>query len=231
MLFRSKKGYKIVCPFHQDKDPSLHITEKNGKTTFKCFGCDAGGDIVDFIEKYTGFEKSEAIKEACQILGIENNNQPSKIQNFVDFIKNLKPEGKLKDYKYENTYIYRNADNKPIFLKNKYRNIDDPTIKTFVTKGVIETENSYRYLKSEFGEDFDKIEKYIYNYPRVKKAIENNQNIYIVEGEKDADNLNRLGLVSTTIYTKTWEKTYTNQLESAKIIFIEIGRASCRERV
>ena len=29
---KTKKGYKIVCPFHQDKDPSLHITEKNGKT-------------------------------------------------------------------------------------------------------------------------------------------------------------------------------------------------------
>lgn len=219
-----KKGYYHGnCPFHNDKTPSFGLYEKNGKARFKCQSCGAKGDAIDFIQKYTGLGKNEAIKEACQILGIENDDQPSKIEKFINFIKN---NSKLNGYNYENTYIYRDEDGNPIFLKNKYRSIEDPTKKTFITKGIIETENGYRYLKNELGESFDKIEKYIYNYPKIKKAIENNQNIYIVEGEKDADNLNRLGLAATTIYSKHWEKSYTNQLEGAKIVFIgDTGQA------
>lgn len=38
---------KCLCPFHHDDDASFHIrTWSDGVTTFKCFGCSVGGDIV-----------------------------------------------------------------------------------------------------------------------------------------------------------------------------------------
>jgi hypothetical protein len=40
-------GAKIrVCPFHDDHDPSLSLSEE--KNLFKCFGCSAKGNIVTF---------------------------------------------------------------------------------------------------------------------------------------------------------------------------------------
>ena len=43
-------GMKVVrhaalCPFHNDKNPSLHFNR--GKNRYKCFACGASGDVVD----------------------------------------------------------------------------------------------------------------------------------------------------------------------------------------
>jgi len=40
------KGDKMVCPFHDDKDPSLSFDDS--KNVFNCFGCHAKGDIIEF---------------------------------------------------------------------------------------------------------------------------------------------------------------------------------------
>ena len=40
------KGNKMVCPFHEDKDPSLSFDDEKGY--FNCFGCHIKGDIIEF---------------------------------------------------------------------------------------------------------------------------------------------------------------------------------------
>jgi hypothetical protein len=37
---------KRVCPFHADSEPSLSLSEEKG--LFKCFGCNASGNIIKF---------------------------------------------------------------------------------------------------------------------------------------------------------------------------------------
>lgn len=43
------KGKKAICPFHDDKNPSLSLDDKKG--LFHCFGCGESGDIITFIQK------------------------------------------------------------------------------------------------------------------------------------------------------------------------------------
>jgi hypothetical protein len=43
------RGNKCVCPFHEDKDPSLILNDN--QNTFHCFGCHIKGDIVEFIRR------------------------------------------------------------------------------------------------------------------------------------------------------------------------------------
>lgn len=54
-----RKGL-CLCPFHQDKDPSLKLYP-NGKG-FYCFSCGAGGDQVKFAALYRGISNYEAAK-------------------------------------------------------------------------------------------------------------------------------------------------------------------------
>lgn len=54
----------------------------------------------------------------------------------------------------------------------------------------------------------------------MKQALQKQQNIYIVEGEKDVETLRKLGLVATTIYSKKWQDIYNEQLQGAKVVFI-----------
>ena len=53
-----------LCPFHTEKTPSFFIFPDN---RFKCFGCSASGDCIDFVMKYYNL----SFKEALKFLGIE----------------------------------------------------------------------------------------------------------------------------------------------------------------
>ena len=48
-----------LCPFHEDKNPSLSVDRNKG--LFNCFGCGAGGDVFDFVMKKQGVEFKEAL--------------------------------------------------------------------------------------------------------------------------------------------------------------------------
>lgn len=44
-----------VCPFHDDKNPSMKVDRR-----FHCFGCQADGDVIDFAAKLFGLSGREA---------------------------------------------------------------------------------------------------------------------------------------------------------------------------
>ena len=47
-----KKGnnYLAICPFHNDSNPSMNISES--KQIYKCFSCGAGGNVFTFVSEY-----------------------------------------------------------------------------------------------------------------------------------------------------------------------------------
>ena len=50
--------HKALCPFHEDRHPSLHF--KNNR--FKCFACGASGDVIDLVQIYLNVEFKEAVE-------------------------------------------------------------------------------------------------------------------------------------------------------------------------
>ncbi|MET0642036.1 MAG: CHC2 zinc finger domain-containing protein, partial [Jiangellaceae bacterium] len=38
---------KGLCPFHDEKTPSFHVTPARGM--YFCFGCNQGGDVIRFV--------------------------------------------------------------------------------------------------------------------------------------------------------------------------------------
>jgi putative DNA primase/helicase len=65
-------------------------------------------------------------------------------------------------------------------------------------------------------------QRVLYNLPAVLKAVNTGQVVYIVEGEKDADNLIKEGLTATTapMGAGKWEDSYTKTLAGAKVVII-----------
>ena len=57
------KGKMAVCPFHEDKTPSLSFNDSKG--LFNCFGCNAHGNIIEFIYLLKNLKKNQ--KEMIQI--------------------------------------------------------------------------------------------------------------------------------------------------------------------
>ena len=44
-----------VCPFHDDKTPSMKVDRR-----FHCFGCQADGDVIDFVSRLEAVSPKEA---------------------------------------------------------------------------------------------------------------------------------------------------------------------------
>jgi DNA primase len=53
------------CPFHDDHTPSLSVTAASG--AFRCFDCDARGDLAALIAKVEGVSPREAIAKARRL--------------------------------------------------------------------------------------------------------------------------------------------------------------------
>lgn len=62
-LMRAGREWKACCPFHDDRSPSFTIFD--GGERFHCFGCGAGGDVLDYVQRLHAVD----LREAAAMLG------------------------------------------------------------------------------------------------------------------------------------------------------------------
>lgn len=68
-LRRSGRGYKALCPFHQERTPSFYVSPD--LRSFHCFGCGKHGDVITFLQEMEGLTFREALLELARRCGIE----------------------------------------------------------------------------------------------------------------------------------------------------------------
>ena len=68
-LEKRGNNYIGLCPFHDDKNPSMSVSPQ--KKVFKCFSCGTAGDVVTFVSKIKNITISEALKEVGDTVGIK----------------------------------------------------------------------------------------------------------------------------------------------------------------
>ena len=61
-----------LCPFHDDHAPSLKVD-----TRFYCFGCQAKGDVIDFVSKLFGLSLIQAAQKLAADFGLDPNTPQS----------------------------------------------------------------------------------------------------------------------------------------------------------
>ncbi|TDT51085.1 DNA primase [Fonticella tunisiensis] len=126
-LKRSGRGYMGVCPFHNDKGPSMSVSSE--KQLFHCFGCGASGNVIGFIMRIRNLDFIEAVRYLGDRVGIKLERTPDNPEAVR--------EQMLKDKLYEINieaarFYFRNLfeNEKPLnYLLN--RNLDGKTIKKF----------------------------------------------------------------------------------------------------
>ena len=90
-----KKGnqYVAVCPFHADKNPSLNISKQ--LQIYKCFSCQAGGNVFTFVQEYERINFIDAVKKVASMIGYSSKEleEPtrqvsSEVTNALNVVKN-----------------------------------------------------------------------------------------------------------------------------------------------
>lgn len=68
ILKKSGRNYTGLCPFHNDKNPSMNVSRE--KNLFKCFSCGVGGDALSFLMRLENKTYGDIIRELAQEQGI-----------------------------------------------------------------------------------------------------------------------------------------------------------------
>lgn len=72
---KSGRTFMAICPFHEEKTPSMSIDRARG--LYHCFGCGEGGDVFTFVERTQGVNFPEALEVLAKKAGITLTRDPS----------------------------------------------------------------------------------------------------------------------------------------------------------
>lgn len=67
-LKRAGGRYTACCPFHNEKTPSFTVFPDT--SSYYCFGCGAGGDVITFVMKMENLDYVEAVKQLADRAGL-----------------------------------------------------------------------------------------------------------------------------------------------------------------
>jgi DNA primase len=70
-VIKKGRSYVALCPFHDDKNPSLNISKE--KQIFKCFVCGTGGNAITFVEKYEKIPFDAAVRKVADLIGYHDD--------------------------------------------------------------------------------------------------------------------------------------------------------------
>ena len=125
-LTKKGKNYFGICPFHDDHNPSMSVS--NEKEMYKCFVCGAAGNVFNFVKDYKHISYYDAVKEVAGKAGIKVDIDTRKP------IINDKYNDLYQIYDISNKFYQNNLNTSLGKIAKKYledRHIDDDIIKKF----------------------------------------------------------------------------------------------------
>ncbi len=184
--------YIARCPAHSDTNPSLSIIEKDNKILLKC---QAGCKTEDVV-KAIGLTMSDLFLDKAQnpAIPIPSGHQESKPPPTI---------AATYDYMNENgIFLFQTVRFEPKAFRQRHKN-----------------------GSGEWVWNLEGCRRVLYRLPEVIKAIKACNPpipVFVVEGEKDVDNLFKLGFTATCnpMGAGKWNESYSDTLATGDIIVI-----------
>ena len=147
-LQQKGRNYVAVCPFHNDSNPSLTVSQE--KQIYKCFSCNASGNVFTFVQEYEKIGFLEAVRKVCEL-----TNQ--RVEGFEKVIKkNEVPKEKQVLYNLLNdlgnfySYNLKNSSNKEAYEYIKNRGLEDKYLDEYrVGYAPYESDKTIKFLKAK----------------------------------------------------------------------------------
>lgn len=230
---RSKNKCLCKCPSHDDNKASLTITynSKDKKTLVNCMAGCSTNDVLNAV----GLNIYDLFDDSIKTVG--KINCQNGFGNYNEVIQYLY-ENPINNDEIISVYKFRNENNEILYLKLRTKDkkfLHVRLINQYLVWGLkggtycetFEGSNIFSANEKKTKEiEVKEQEKVLYNLPSVINGIKEDKTIYIVEGEKDADNLIKNGLIATTTSTgggtgnEKWNDLYSQYFKSSKVVIL-----------
>lgn len=196
--------FMALCPIHGDSNRSLSVKwdSRRGMTMLHCFTCKEGASYRDiaaaiqltpqdlFDEPLPETERGERKKRTTRTKFVPNHKVPRRITEDDD--NGLEERLKKATWKRVLTYPYADtAGNVVEEVIREQTDLDGTTHKRFRQRFMGEKGRWLTKKPAEFA-------PVLYHHTELLDAIANSTPVWVVEGEKDADNAIAAGLTATT---------------------------------
>jgi 5S rRNA maturation endonuclease (ribonuclease M5) len=197
---------KAKCPFHEDKNPSFSVNYS--KSVWICRAGCGGGSVIDLLAKFDGKDPVRWMKDNG--IGADEHEPARGFMSAKPAAKALpkllpNPESKVVKDEVKKVIECR-YDYVDAFGKMRYQTV---RLKP----------KDFRQRRPEKGQwvwDMHGVERVLYNLPAVLRE----QEVISCEGEKDSDNLNKLGFTATTSVggASNWLDSYAETLTGKDVV-------------
>lgn len=120
--FEINRNNKIICPFHNDKNPSLSFNVK--ENYYHCFSCGASGDNIKFVKEVLHCSFNEAIEfitgNKYKVSDKKENTNNFSKDNFTHIYKTFL---ELLDNKEALYYLQKRCISEKQIINNKIKNL------------------------------------------------------------------------------------------------------------
>lgn len=225
---KSREDFVAICPCHGDSHASLHVYvgRETGQVVLKCHACGATGKQVcealgvDLKELYCDAYSGERSK----VIEMKLKSAPAKGKKRVPCQGLYKEKDVWKDgFEIKAVYEYQDREGRIVLRKARREKFDEEKQKkkkSFAMQSIGVDEKWYP--------DAGIYVNLLYHLPEVLENIECKGTIIIAEGEKDVDNLRKLGFTATCglcgggtgKLEGKWNDDHVKQLEGAERVIV-----------
>lgn len=224
------RGSSWQCPAHDDRAPSLSVGTRDDGDGIVVH-CHAGCDVEDVLAAI-GLATRDLFDEPAKgvhgphPLAPAGGTHPARTPRSGGRSGRQTPSSRKKEPKRRfapsgpGTAVYEYVDADGTFLYGKDRRVDQDGKKYFVCWHLAADGTEWAFLDTD--------RRVLYRLPDVLAAIDEDETVYVCEGEKDADNLAALGHCSTTWVggawqagtNPKWQPEYTEELTGAQNVVV-----------
>lgn len=248
----SLNTYKIICPFHNDMNPSMIIDLESG--SFYCFGCGLSGDAFKFLSYM--YEKENDLQILIRLFKILKSEKVEKI-DFSNRVKIRKQSGQLFNESHDYFYGLSKVDwmtditDEAIECRNymKDRGFSSRTLKKCDARITYNKAYPIIFPMLDNGEfkgwvcrtnkkEIEKKRKYLYNtgFSRATTLVgdyKNEEIVFVVEGYMDRLKFIQFG-VNNVVAILGWKMSKEQERklknENVKIIVSALDNDNCGKK-
>ncbi len=126
-LKRNGNRYIGLCPFHSEKTPSFNVSEE--KQMYHCFGCGAGGTVIQFMMHSENYDFTEAVKFLAERAGMPLPDEKTEENEIYVLKRKIYEMNKIAAKEFYKNLISEEGKVALLYLKN--REIKNETIVKF----------------------------------------------------------------------------------------------------